>query len=82
MEFELKDLLQWGWGVFLGGFWFLWKETRSIRSTLNERADIVNHHDTRIAVLEATQKSTSDCLVKIEGHLRRIEDKLDAKADK
>jgi len=82
VNIDLLDYLQWAWGLVAGGFWLLWREIKSVRGSQASSNRVMGEYITRIAVLEATQKNTSECLAKIEGHLERIERKIDAKADK
>ncbi len=82
MMIELLDFLNLLWGIAAFAFAVMWRRLDGLHKTLLERSDVMHSHETRIAVLEAGIQSTYKFLEKIEGHLERIEEKLDAKADK
>lgn len=82
MKIELLDFLNVLWGIAALAFTVIWRRLDVMGKTIVQRAEVVHSHETRLAVLEAGMQSTYKCLEKIEGHLERIEEKLDAKADK
>ena len=82
MSFEVAELAQWLWTVFLGAFWFLWREIKSIRGVIDERERVIHSHDKDLAVLNSMIEAQTNQMSEIKAGIARIELQLSGKADK
>lgn len=69
---------------FLGGFWLntLWCEVKALRETDAEIAEKVNAIEVLVAGNYVKRAEFETHMTQVYNLLRRIEDKLDSKADK